>query len=84
MIDLVATDPKCGVSLGGHLYKVRFGRGDSGKSGGARIIYLFARETLPIFLLAVFAKNERANLSAAEFKALAALAASIVEAYRKE
>jgi len=83
-INMVATNPRCGVSLGGYLYKVRFGRGGGGKSGGVRGIYLFAHDDLPVFLLAVFAKNERANLSSAEFTALAALAALIVKTYGKE
>ena len=84
LIDLLAANPTSGVALGGYLYKIRFGRGDSGKSGGVRIIYLFAGENLPIFLLAVFAKNERANLSKAELTALAALAASLIKTYEKD
>ena len=37
------------------------------------IVPLFGGEPLPVFILAVFAKNEKANLSAAERNALGKL-----------
>jgi hypothetical protein len=43
----------------GGIRKVRFGFGARGKSGGARIIYLFSGESLPVFVLVVFAKTRR-------------------------
>jgi hypothetical protein len=52
-----------------------------GKSGGARIIYLFSGESLPVFILAVFAKNEKANLSPAERNALAKMVTALIESY---
>src|SRR4051812_22425181 len=72
IVDRLATDPTCGVVIpgSGGIRKVRFGFGGRGKSGGARIIYLFSGESLPVFVLAVFAKNEKADLSAAERNAL--------------
>lgn len=48
-----------------------------------RVVYYFHNETMPIFLLAVFAKNEKANLSKAERNELAKLVAELVRAYRK-
>jgi hypothetical protein len=77
--------PTCGVVIpgGGGLGKVRFGFGSRGKSGGARIIYLFAGERLPVFVLAVFAKNEKANLSPAERNALAEMVSEMIENYRR-
>lgn len=45
------------------------------------MIYLFALETLPIFLLTVFAKNEKDNLSAKELAALIALADRVIATY---
>jgi hypothetical protein len=43
IVDRLASDPTCGVVIpgGGGIRKVRFGFGARGKSGGARIIYLF-------------------------------------------
>ena len=50
--------------------KVRFpGRG-KGKSGGYRVISYFSGDDVPVFLLNVFAKGEKVNLSKAERNAL--------------
>jgi mRNA-degrading endonuclease RelE of RelBE toxin-antitoxin system len=86
IVDRLAADPTCGVIIpgSGGIRKVRFGFGGRGKSGGARIIYLFSGENLPVFVLAVFAKNDKANLSAAERNALARFATEIVRNYRRQ
>lgn len=83
IVDRLATDPTCGgvVPGSGGLRKVRFGFGGRGKSGGARIIYLFSGESLPVFL-AVFAKNEKADLSKADRTALAKMVTDMIESYR--
>ncbi|MCC6455863.1 MAG: type II toxin-antitoxin system RelE/ParE family toxin [Caldilineaceae bacterium] len=84
LIEMIATDPTCGVVLEGtgEIRKVRFGIQGRGKSGGVRVVYYFHSEALPVFLLAVFAKNEKANLSKAERNALAKLVVNLVESYR--
>ena len=86
IVDRLASDPTCGVVIpgGGGIRKVRFGFGARGKSGGARIIYLFCGTDLPIFILAVFAKNEKANLSAAERNALGRMVGTMIEDYRRK
>ena len=53
--------------------KLRWGRDSRGKSGGVRVIYYFHSDAMPLYLLTMFAKNERANLSKAERNALAGL-----------
>lgn len=58
LIDVVAVDPACGVSLGGGLYKLRFGTAGRGKSGSVRVVYLYTNAGMPVFLLTVFAKNQ--------------------------
>jgi hypothetical protein len=45
---------------------VRIGRDGIGKRGGARVVYYFYNEDFPIFLLALYAKNEKGDLTAAE------------------
>ena len=67
-INMIAANPECGdiIPGGGGIRKVRFAIAGRGKSGGVRIIYYFHNERVPVFLLAVFAKNERANLTRAE------------------
>jgi len=86
IVDRLAADPKCGVIVpgSGGVRKVRFGFGARGKSGGARIIYLFSGEYLPVFILAVFAKNEKADLSVAERNALGKLVDDMVKRYRRQ
>ena len=87
IVDRLATDPTCGVVIpgSGGIRKVRFGFGGRGKSGGARIIYLFSGENLPVFVvLAVFAKNEKADLSKAERNALAKMVTDMIESYRRQ
>jgi len=86
IVDRLAADPTCGVVIpgSGGVRKVRFGFGARGKSGGARIIYLFSGESLPVFVLAAFAKNAKANISPAERNALAKIVANMIESYRRQ
>jgi mRNA-degrading endonuclease RelE of RelBE toxin-antitoxin system len=86
IVDRLAADPTCGVVIpgSGGIRKVRFGFGARGKSGGARIIYLFSGVNLPVFILAVFAKNEKANVSAADRNALGKMVVAMIEDYRRQ
>lgn len=43
------------------------------------MIYYFHNETIPVFLLDVFAKNEKANLSKTERNALKKIAAELAK-----
>ena len=74
----IAENPEAGTSLGGGLRKVRIPREGSGKSGGFRTIYVFGGRHMPIFLITVFAKNERANLTTKEQAAAVELSKEIV------
>ncbi len=74
----IAGNPDAGVSLGGGLRKVRIPREGSGKSGGFRTIYVFGGRHMPIFLITVFAKNEKANLTAKERAVAVELSKEIV------
>jgi hypothetical protein len=82
-ITMIAANPECGdlVPGGGGIRKVRFAIGGRGKSGGVRIIYYFHSERVPIFLLSVFAKNERANLTRSETNMLGAAAKMLARKY---
>jgi hypothetical protein len=74
----IAENPESGTSLGGGLRKVRIPREGGGKSGGYRTIYVFGGRHMPIFLITVFAKNEKANLTAKEQAAAVELSKEIV------
>ncbi len=65
----------------GGVRKLRWARRGSGKSGGVRVIYYFYNETMPLFLLNMFGKNEKANLSKAERNKMAKLVAILVKTY---
>jgi hypothetical protein len=50
----------------GGVRKLRWARQGRGKSSGARVVYYFHSERIPLYLLTAFGKGEKANLSAAE------------------
>ena len=83
VINIVAETPEAGVALGGGIRKLRVARQGRGKSGGARVVYLFSDRDIPVFLLTVFAKNEKANLGNRERTVLIAAAKQMVVGYRK-
>ncbi len=83
IVALVAADPECGdvIRGTGGFRKVRVARKGMGKSGGARVVYIWRNERFPVFLIAVFPKNEKENLSMAERNTLRKRADSIFETY---
>ena len=83
VVNMVAENPKTGVALGSGIRKMRIARPGRGKSGGARVVFLFSGEDIPVFLLTVFAKNEKANLSSGERTALIATAKEMIETDRR-
>jgi hypothetical protein len=76
IIETLARDPKCGdvVPGGGGIRKVRFAAKGKGKSGGVRVIYYYHSLLMPLYLLTLFGKGERANLSRAEINSLSVVA----------
>jgi hypothetical protein len=72
VVDTIAANPDIGDVMPGTggFRKLRAARPGMGKRGGARVIYVHRSEEFPIFLFAIFAKNERANLSQSERNAL--------------
>ena len=86
VIDLIAFNPTCGdlIPGAGGLRKVRVGRGGSGKRGGARVIYYFYNEDFPVLLMAIYAKNEKADLSERDKKESAQYAKETVALWRKK
>lgn len=83
IITAIALDPEAGDLMpgtGGYR-KRRFGRAGMGKRGGARVVYLYGSEDFPIFLITVYAKAEKGNLSKAEQNTLAKMAKSFFADY---
>ena len=63
--------------------KVRFAGRGKGKSGGYRVITFYTGPAFPVFLLNIFAKGEKINLTMAECNALRVILAEIAATYRK-
>lgn len=85
LIDFVARNPSTGVPIGGGVRKFRFAREGGGKSGGYRVIHVFIPgDGTPVFLITVFAKNEKANLSNAEAEQVRALGRILAESYGRD
>lgn len=65
----------------GGIRKLRWSAHGKDKSGGVRIIYYFHNENMPLFLLTLFGKGEKANLSKSERNELAKLTSLLVMNY---
>jgi hypothetical protein len=86
IVNLIAYEPTCGdlIPGTGGLRKVRVGRGGSGKRGGARVIYYFFNANFPALLVAIYAKNEKADVSAQEKRKFTALVKEITVQWQRK
>ncbi|MDQ2776374.1 MAG: type II toxin-antitoxin system RelE/ParE family toxin [Acidobacteriota bacterium] len=77
LVKFIGANPQAGdlIPETGGVRKLRWALQGGGKRGGA----LFHNEALPVFLLALYGKNERANLSKAERNAMARVVPAIVQ-----
>ena len=84
LICYLASHPNAGDVMEGtgEVRKLRWAREGRGKSGGVRVIYFFYNEGLPLYLLTVYGKNEKSNLSPAERNQLAKLTSLLVKGAR--
>ena len=75
VVDLIAKKPEAGEIMQGcgGARKLRVAKPGKGKSGSYRVITYFSGANAPVFLLTVFGKNEKANLSKADRNELAKL-----------
>ena len=85
IVDYIAQTPDAGVEMKGTggARKIRFAGRGKGKSGGYRVVTFYAGEDIPVFLLSIFSKAERANLSQSERNELKLILGSIAEVYKK-
>ena len=85
LISYLSEHPSSGVLIQGTggIRKLRWARQGGGKSGGIRVIYYFHSEMMPLYLLAAFGKNEKANISAEEKQILAKAVKELVQFWRQ-
>ncbi len=84
VVAYLAANPTAGdlIPETGGVRKLRWARGGRGKSGGVRVIYYYHSDRIPLYLLTIFAKGERANLSAEERHELAQLTTTLKQLAR--
>ncbi|MCT8971187.1 type II toxin-antitoxin system RelE/ParE family toxin [Microbaculum sp. A6E488] len=85
VIDTLASEPQAGDLMQGTggCRKVRVAGRGKGKSGGYRVISVYGGPDIPVFLLTVFGKGEKSNLTKAERNALAKLTETLFRTYRE-
>ena len=73
--NLLIERPDAGAILqrSGGVRKVRWAAAGKGKSGGVRVIYYWLKADDQIFLLTLYGKGEKEDLSAAELKRIVKL-----------
>ncbi|MBZ0108177.1 MAG: type II toxin-antitoxin system RelE/ParE family toxin [Candidatus Scalindua rubra] len=83
IVNYLACHPKAGTIMPGTggVRKFRWEGHGAGKRGGLRIVYYFHNENTPLFLLTVFGKNEKTNLTKSERNELAKFVCVLVKSY---
>lgn len=76
-VNFIAANPDAGDMIPdtGGVRKVRWARSGTGKSGGARVIYYFHDAFRPLYLLLVYAKARKEDMTPDEKKQVRQLAA---------
>lgn len=74
LLESLAVDPKQGTPIGNECYKIRLAIAakGKGKSGGARIITNIVISDGVVYLLTIYDKSEKENVSVKELKELLA------------
>jgi len=83
IINCLALHPRSGDLMQGTggIRKLRWSAQGKGKSGGVRVIYYYHDGAVPLFLLTVFGKGEKANLSKSERNELAKFTSLLLKHY---
>ena len=86
VINTLAAFPEAGDEIPGTggVRKVRVASGGKGKRGGARVIYYFYNETMPLYALLVYGKGQKADLNPDEKKAVRAFVEALKAAMKKQ
>jgi hypothetical protein len=84
IVNLIAANPGAGelIQGTGGARKVRIAMAGKGKSGGYRVITFFAGKDIPVFLLDVYSKGRRSDLSQSERNELRKLLTDLPRVWR--
>jgi hypothetical protein len=84
-VDFIARNPEAGdvIPETGGVRKVRWRRQGMGKRGGTRVIYFYHDPRTPLYLLMVYAKAVREDLTVDAKRAVTEFAARIKRAARE-
>ncbi|GEK69379.1 hypothetical protein PDE01_28990 [Paracoccus denitrificans] len=85
LIDFLAENPMAGDEIPGTggVRKLRFAASGRGKRGGARVIYYYLDESMPLYALLAYAKNARSDMTPDEKRTVAALATALKAAWKE-
>ena len=86
LIDHLAENPLAGDEIPGTggVRKLRFAASGRGKRGGARVIYFYGGDDIPVYALLAYAKSARTDLNPVEQRAVAGIVAAIKEAQKEK
>jgi hypothetical protein len=86
LVKAIAENPMIGDLMEGTggFRKFRFAKPGMGKSGGFRVVSYYYDEGLPAFLITVFGKDEKSNLTQKERNALKDMSRTLAASYKKE
>ena len=85
IVNFIAANPKAGdeiIGTGG-ARKVRFAGKGKGKRGGYRVFTFYSGDDIPVFLLRIIAKSERADLTQEERNTLRTRLSVLADEYRE-
>ncbi len=87
MLEHIAKNPLSGdlIEGTGGCRKIRWQRAkNTGKSGGMRTLYYYYNESMPIYMLLAYSKNQRDNISQETKNILKAMVYDLVKSHKGE
>jgi hypothetical protein len=85
LIDFVAASPTAGVVIPatGGMRKLRWRRPGTGKRGGARVIYFYCDESMPLLMILAYAKSASDDMAPEQKRRARALIREYIGGHRK-
>jgi len=83
LVDFVSTHPDAGdlIPGGGGARKLRWAAEGRGRRGGSRVITYWHCEACPLYLITVYLKNERPDLTPKEIQDLRKISKELADAH---